>query len=61
VTPVSPWQSNSEQVDIHWHGRIAVLLFDRPDQLNALSLPMLEDVGSALRMLGTGEAATSTG
>jgi enoyl-CoA hydratase/carnithine racemase len=52
---VSPWQSNSERVEIRWQGRIAVLLFNRPEQLNALSLPMLEDVGSALRMLGTGE------
>jgi enoyl-CoA hydratase len=56
VTLVSPWQSSSDQVDVRWHGRIAVVLFDRPDQLNALSLPMLADVGSALRLLGTGEA-----
>ena len=46
-------------VDVSWHGGIGVLLLDRPDQLNALSIPMLEDVGSALRMLGS--AATSNG
>ena len=50
------WQSVSGQVRISWHERIAEVLFDRPDQLNALSLPMLEDVGSALRELGAGDA-----
>ena len=34
-----------------------MVLFDRPDQLNALSLPMLEDVGSALRTLGASGAS----
>ena len=52
---MSSWQSQSQQVAVSWQGRIAVVLFDRPAQLNALSLPMLEDVGSALRMLGAGE------
>jgi enoyl-CoA hydratase len=53
---VSRWQSESQLVDVRWEGRVAVVLFDRPDQLNALSLPMLADVGSALRVLGTDEA-----
>ena len=52
---MSGWQSQSGQVEIGRQGRIAVLLFNRPEQLNALSLPMLEDVGSALQTLGTGE------
>jgi enoyl-CoA hydratase len=52
---VSSWHSQSKHVEVSWHGRIGVVLLDRPAQLNALSLPMLEDVGSALRMLGTGE------
>ena len=47
------WQSQSQQVQVTWHDRIGVVLFDRPDQLNALSIPMLEDVGSVLRMLGS--------
>lgn len=54
---MSRWQSQSKQVEVSRHGRIGVVLLDRPDQLNALSLPMLEDVGSALRMLGTAEAS----
>lgn len=54
---MSRWQSQSKQVEVSRRGRVGVVLLDRPDQLNALSLPMLEDVGSALRMLGTGGAS----
>ncbi len=38
-------------------GSIGIVRLDRPYKLNALSVPMLEDVGDALRFLGAGEEA----
>src|SRR5688500_2253866 len=46
--------------------RIAVVVIDRPDKLNALSIPMLKDLRSVLRHLGSdpgtaGIVVTGTG
>ncbi|MDQ3619279.1 MAG: enoyl-CoA hydratase/isomerase family protein [Actinomycetota bacterium] len=51
------WESRSGLVVVERQGPVAILRFDRADKLNALNVPMLEDVGSALRWLGGGEAA----
>ena len=46
-----------ERVD----GGVAVLRIDRPDKLNALTIPMLHDLRDALTSLGDGPAAILTG
>jgi enoyl-CoA hydratase len=44
-------------VEVEFDDEIAMIRFNRPEKLNALSVPMLEDVGTALRALGTGGAS----
>src|SRR5688572_23875307 len=46
----------SGYVEVEFDDEIAVLRLNRPEQLNALSVPMLEDLRIALRSLGGGEA-----
>ncbi len=53
---VIEWESRSGHVEVRWEDRIAVLVLSRPDRLNALDLPMLDDVLDALRVLGSGPA-----
>ena len=38
-------------------GPVAILRLDRSDKLNALSVPMLQDIGAALTWLGEGRDA----
>lgn len=42
----------SGHVDIDLNEGVAIVRFNRPEKLNALSIPMLEDVRAALRTLG---------
>lgn len=51
------WRGTSGYVEVAADDGIAILRLTRPDQLNALSVPMLADIGDALRRFGTsGEA-----
>jgi enoyl-CoA hydratase/carnithine racemase len=54
---VGAWESRSGDVVVEQEGSIATLRLDRPDKLNALSIPMLQDVGAALAWLGEGREA----
>ena len=54
---VSGWDGRSGHVVVERDESIAIVRLDRPDKLNALSVPMLEDVGEALRFLGSGDKA----
>jgi enoyl-CoA hydratase/carnithine racemase len=51
------WKSRSGQIVVDHRGSIAILEFNRADKLNALSVPMLEDLAAALKWLGGGEDA----
>ena len=48
------WRGTSGHVEVSLGDGIAVLLLNRPDKLNALSVAMLKDVGEALRRYGAG-------
>lgn len=50
------WSGSSGHVEVERAGTVAVLRLNRPDKLNALSVPMLRDVGEALRHYGGGGA-----
>jgi enoyl-CoA hydratase len=52
---VSVWSGGSGHVEVDLADGIAVLRLDRPDKLNALSIPMLVDVAEALRRFGRGD------
>ncbi len=49
--------SRSGLVAVERDGVVAIIRLERPDKLNALSVPMLEDVAGALATLGRGEDA----
>ena len=51
------WESRSGHVVVDSRGRVAIITFDRADKLNALTVPMLQDVAAALKWLGRGEEA----
>ena len=51
------WESRSGHVVMDSEGPVAIVKFDRADKLNALTVPMLEDVAGALKWLGSGEEA----
>jgi len=51
---VDGWSGESGHVRAEVQGGVAILTLDRPEKLNALSLGMLADVGSALDTFGTG-------
>jgi enoyl-CoA hydratase len=53
---MTSWASRSGHVELERDGAIAILRLNRPDKLNALSIPMLRDLGDALRWLGEGGA-----
>ena len=58
------WSGSSGYVEVAVEEGIAVLLLNRPGKLNALSVPMLKDVGEAIRLFGGGgdaEALVVTG
>ncbi len=48
---MNDWTSSSGHVVIERAGGAAVVRIDRPDKLNALTVPMLKDLGSALSSL----------
>jgi enoyl-CoA hydratase/carnithine racemase len=48
------WSSSTGHVEVTTEGRVALVRLDRPEKLNALSVPMLREVGGALRRLGDG-------
>ncbi len=48
-----------ETIRIEQRGEIAILYFNRPDKLNALSRSMYEEFGAYLRSVESGEAAAS--
>jgi enoyl-CoA hydratase/carnithine racemase len=54
---VSTWESRSGHVVVEHEDSVAILRLDRADKLNALSIPMLQDVGTALTWLGEGHDA----
>jgi enoyl-CoA hydratase len=56
---VAGWRSRSGKIVVDHRGSIAILKFNRADKLNALSVPMLEDVASALNWLGGGDDASA--
>src|SRR5262249_6725139 len=45
-------EGESGHVEVSVDGRVAVVRLNRPEKLNALSIPMLADLASALRELG---------
>lgn len=49
------WSASSGHVVLERDGDVAVIRIDRPAKLNALSIPMLEDLGDALRYTGTSD------
>jgi enoyl-CoA hydratase/carnithine racemase len=51
------WSGQSGHIEVSAEGGIALLLLNRPDKLNALSVPMLKDVGEAIRHFGSGSEA----
>lgn len=51
------WTGSSGHIEVEVTGRVAILRINRPDKLNALSVPMLKDVGEALRRFGSDAAA----
>ena len=51
---MSGWTGASGHVVAEQEGRIAIIRLDRADKLNALSVPMLVDLGSALTTFGSG-------
>ena len=51
------WSGPSGYVEVSVEDGIAVLLVDRPEKLNALSVPMLKDLGEAIRRFGSGSEA----
>ena len=53
---VGGWSGASGFVEAGLDGEVAVLRLTRPETLNALSIPMLVDLGNALRRFGDGEA-----
>jgi enoyl-CoA hydratase len=54
---MTSWESESKHVEVQLDGALATLRLDRPDKLNALSIPMLRDLRGALRWLAQGKAA----
>ena len=56
---VSAWTSSSGHVVVEHDDGIAVVRIDRADKLNALSVPMLEDLGAALETFGSGSDASA--
>jgi len=57
------WESRSGHVAIERDASLALIRLDRPDKLNALSIPMLHDLRAALQALGDdgAEGAIITG
>lgn len=51
------WDPSSGGVTAEVRNAVAVLRLDRPRVLNALTLPMLEDLGAGIRHHGTGDGA----
>ena len=54
-----PPVGESGHVRIERRDRVAIVRIDRPDKLNALTVPMLRDLGSALRTLDEDEACAA--
>lgn len=54
---VSTWESRSGHVVVERKDVVAIVRIDRADKLNALNVPMLLDIGSALTSLGAGNDA----
>ena len=52
------WKGASGLVEVGLEDGIAVLLINRPDKLNALSVPMLKDMGDGIERFGAGREAT---
>lgn len=51
------WRGKSGYVVVDHEGEVAILRWDRPEKLNALTVPMLHDMGAALdEMAGPGGA-----
>jgi enoyl-CoA hydratase len=55
------WASRSGCVRVAWDGSIALLLLDRPDKRNALTLAMLHDLRDALDALQDGRGGATAG
>ena len=53
------WTGPSGLIAASVEDGVAVLLMNRPDKLNALSVPMLKDVGEGIRRYGSGEEASA--
>jgi enoyl-CoA hydratase len=51
------WTGSSGHVEVEMSGDVAILRVNRPEKLNALSVPMLADVGEGLRRFGRAEGA----
>jgi enoyl-CoA hydratase len=47
------WRGESGNVALETDDGVAILLLDRPDKLNALTIPMLRDVAEALKFVKT--------
>jgi len=53
------WTGSSGHVEVELSGDIAILRINRPDKLNALSVPMLVDMGEGLRRYGRAGASSA--
>ncbi len=54
---MSGWEGATGHVDVAVDGRVAIIRLNRPEKLNALSIPMLADVAAALREFGRADAS----
>ena len=52
------WKGASGHIEVTVDDGVAVLLINRPEKLNALSVPMLRDIGEGIRRFGMGSGAT---
>src|SRR5688572_20661500 len=53
------WTGPSGLIEASVEDGMAVLLMNRPDKLNALSVPMLKDIGEGIRRYSGGEEASA--
>src|SRR6266542_2654600 len=54
---IMQWEPHSDGVRLDRGGRVAVLRLDRPTVLNALTVPMLQDLAEGIRRFGAGESS----
>lgn len=54
MTETHDWASSTGLVDVTLNREVAVIALNRPDKLNALTLPMRRDLADAIRYFGDG-------